>query len=85
MLSGAVGMSVCHLIAAICLKAGEDDPSKTKTVSATAPFTKACKNEMANVGENVLDGQCDSGHVRLVPCILFPDLGRRPLGLLGGD
>ncbi|KAK8039366.1 hypothetical protein PG993_007777 [Apiospora rasikravindrae] len=31
MLNGAVGMAVCHLIAAICLKAGEDDPSKTKT------------------------------------------------------
>lgn len=38
MLSGAVGMSACHLIAAICLKAGEDDPSKTKTVSTVAPF-----------------------------------------------
>ncbi|KAK7921291.1 hypothetical protein PG985_009313 [Apiospora marii] len=32
MLNGAVGMSVCHLIAALCLKAGEDDPSKTKTM-----------------------------------------------------
>ncbi|KAK8094688.1 hypothetical protein PG997_001373 [Apiospora hydei] len=32
MLNGAVGMAVCHLIAAICLKVGEDDPSKTKTM-----------------------------------------------------
>ncbi|KAK8133779.1 hypothetical protein PG984_005791, partial [Apiospora sp. TS-2023a] len=32
MLNGAVGMSVCHLIAALCLKAGEDDPAKTKTM-----------------------------------------------------
>ncbi|KAK6825349.1 hypothetical protein PG987_012843 [Apiospora arundinis] len=32
MLNGAVSMSICHLVAAICLKAGEDDPSKTKTM-----------------------------------------------------
>ncbi|KAK7977376.1 hypothetical protein PG988_004866 [Apiospora saccharicola] len=32
MLNGAVGMSVCHLIAALCLKAGEDDSAKTKTM-----------------------------------------------------
>lgn len=34
MLNGAFGMTICHLVAAICLKVGEDDPSKTKTVSA---------------------------------------------------
>ncbi|KAK7948082.1 uncharacterized protein PG986_008968 [Apiospora aurea] len=47
MLNGAVGMAVCHLIAAICLKVGEDDPSKTKT--STDADIRAAWLQMGNV------------------------------------
>jgi hypothetical protein len=32
MLYGSVTMGSCYLIAALCLRAGEEDPSKSKTV-----------------------------------------------------
>ncbi|KAI0595396.1 general substrate transporter [Biscogniauxia sp. FL1348] len=36
MLIGSVAMAACHLISSLCLKAGEDDPSKMKVMSKVA-------------------------------------------------
>ncbi|KAI1633473.1 putative sugar transporter [Biscogniauxia mediterranea] len=36
MLFGSVAMAACHLISSLCLKAGEDDPSKMKVMSKVA-------------------------------------------------
>lgn len=38
MLYGAVTMGACYLIAALCLEAGEDDPSRRRLVSGSCPF-----------------------------------------------
>ncbi|CAJ2503006.1 Uu.00g104000.m01.CDS01 [Anthostomella pinea] len=37
MLFGSLGMASCHLISALCLKAGEDHPSQMKTASLLMP------------------------------------------------
>ena len=35
MLYGAITMGLCHLIASLCLKAGDEDESKKRLVSLT--------------------------------------------------
>jgi hypothetical protein len=61
MLYGSVTMGSCYLIAALCLRAGQEDPSKSKTV---CPFTFQAECLLTHV-----DGSGD--HFYVLPLLLL--------------